>query len=227
MNPALKRLQWITWSGIALTIAAIVLAFIIKERRQSLTSSKGEAILAAPESADGPLPVLFEIPDFALTNQSGRVITRASLHGQLWLADIIFTHCAGPCPEMTKRMAELQSVIPATQPVRFVTLTTDPGNDTPSVLQSYARRFGAQADRWHFLTGTKRQIADLAVHGLKLTALEKDAGQRENPDDLFIHSTIFVLMDKHARARAVFESDDEAMKPKVLAAIDRLLKEGL
>jgi len=226
VNSTLKRLQWITWSGIALTIAAIVLAFVVKERIQSRTSSKDEANLAASESADGPLPVLFEVPDFALTNQNGQVTTRASLRGQLWLADIIFTRCAGACPEMTRRIAALQSAIPATQPVKFVTLTTDPGNDTPSVLQRYARQFGAQADRWYFLTGSKKQIADLAVHGLKLTALDKEASQQENPNDLFIHSTIFVLIDKRARARAVFESDDEAMKPKVLAAIERLLKEA-
>jgi protein SCO1/2 len=226
VNPALKRLQWITWGGIALTIAAILLAFIIKEHRQSRTRSDAGEASAISDRADGRLPVLFEVPDFALTNQGGQVITRASLRGQLWLADIIFTRCAGPCPEMTRRMAELQSAIPATQAVRFVTLTTDPGNDTPSVLQGYARRFGAQADRWHFLTGTKKQIVDLAVHGLKLTALDKEASQQKDPDDLFIHSTIFVLMDKQGRARAVFESDDVSMKPKILAAIERLLKES-
>jgi cytochrome oxidase Cu insertion factor (SCO1/SenC/PrrC family) len=222
VNSTLKRLQWITWGGIALTIAALVLAFIIKERRKSGAGTN----LANPNATGGPLPVLFEVPDFALTNQSGQVITRSSLRGQLWLADIVFTRCAGPCPEMTRRMAELQSAIPANEPVRFVTLTTDPVNDTPPVLQAFARRFGAQAERWHFLTGTKKQIIDLAVRGLKFTALDKEASQQENPNDLFIHSTIFVLMDKQGRARAVFESDDEAMKPKVLAAIARLLEEA-
>jgi protein SCO1/2 len=93
------------------------------------------------------------------------------------------------------------------------------------VLQSYARRFLAQPGRWYFLTGTKKQIADLAIDGLKLTAIEKEAGQRENLNDLFIHSTLFVLIDKQGRARATFESDDPAMKSKLLQSIDRLLRE--
>ena len=185
---------------------------------------EGDAVIAANVS-DGKLPVLFEVPDFALTNQSGQVVTRSNLRGQVWIADIIFTLCGGPCPEMTRRMADLQAAIPAEQPVKFVTLTTHPEHDTPPVLQSYARRFLAQPGRWHFLTGTKRQIADLAVGGLKLTALEKEAEKQENLNDLFIHSTIFVLIDQQGRARATFESDDPAMKSKLLPAVMKLLQE--
>ena len=123
------------------------------------------------------------------------------------------------------QQSRFQSTIPPDLPVKFVTLTADPDNDTPAVMKSYARRFLAQPGRWHFLTGTKKQIADLAVGGLKLTALEKEAGQRENLDDLFIHSTLFVLIDQHGRARATFESDDPAMKSKLLPTIMKLLQE--
>src|SRR5947208_2333890 len=126
---------------------------------------------------------------------------------------------------MTRRMAELQAALPTNRPVICVTLTTDPEHDTPAVLQAYSRRFGAQAGRWHFLTGTKQQIADLAVRGLKLTALDKEPEKQENANDLFIHSTLFVLLDKQGRARAVFESDDTDLKSNVLQAIDRLLRE--
>jgi protein SCO1/2 len=161
-----------------------------------------------------------------LTNQDGRAVSAVDLRGQLWLVDIIFTRCAGPCPEMTRRLADLQTLIPTNQPVRFVTLTTDPEHDTPAVLQAYGRRFGAQAGRWELLTGSKKQIADLAVRQLKLVALEKERDKQETPDDLFIHSTLFVLMDKQGRARAVFESDDATLRDKVLQAIHRLLQEG-
>jgi len=224
MNPARKSLQWMVWGGLVLTITAIVAAFIIKQARERQSTS--ELLPAGSANVpDGKLPVLFEVPDFALTNQNGQVVTRSNLRGQVWIADIIFTLCGGPCPEMTHRMSELQTSIPAEQPVKFVTLTTHPEHDTPAVLQTYARRFLAQPGRWHFLTGTKRQIADLAVGGLKLTALEKEPDKRENLEDLFIHSTLFVLIDQQGRARAVFESDDPAMKSKLLPAITELLQE--
>jgi cytochrome oxidase Cu insertion factor (SCO1/SenC/PrrC family) len=225
MNPARKSLQWMVWGGLVLTITAIVAAFIIQRSREHRSGSDWKSIIGYTDIPGKAPPVLFAVPDFTLTNQGGQVVTRSNLLGQVWLADIIFTRCAGPCPEMTRRMAELQSTIPSDLPVKFVTLTTDPDNDTPAVLQSYARRFLAQSGRWHFLTGTKKQIADLAVSGLKLTALEKEADKRENLDDLFIHSTLFVLIDPQGRARAVFESDDPAMKTKLLPAIMKLLQE--
>jgi protein SCO1/2 len=225
MTAARNSLQWIVWGGLTLTIAAILVAFILQQNRERSSAITPTPALGSANVSGGKLPVLFEVPDFALTNQSGQAVTRSNLLGQVWVADIIFTRCAGPCPEMTRRLAELQAAIPADQPVRFLTLTTDPGHDTPAVLQSYARRFLAQPGRWHFLTGTKKQIADLAVGGLKLTAIEKEADKRENLDDLFIHSTLFVLIDQQGLARATFESDDPAMKSKLLPAIMKLLQE--
>jgi cytochrome oxidase Cu insertion factor (SCO1/SenC/PrrC family) len=171
------------------------------------------------------LPILFDVPDFALTNQQDRVFTRADLLGKVWLADIIFTRCAGPCPVMTRKMAELQAALPADQPVRLVTLTTDPAYDTPEVLQAYAKRFGADPARWQFLTGTKSQIVRLAVNGLRLTAVEKEMGERESPEDLFIHSTILVLVDQRGRVRATFETDQPDLNSRVLTAVNALLTE--
>jgi cytochrome oxidase Cu insertion factor (SCO1/SenC/PrrC family) len=225
MNPAPKSLQWLVWGGMTVTIAAIVVAFVVQKIREADRGPGAQPGSELAVQAGGPLPVLFEVPDFALTNQGGQVVTRADLRGQVWIADIIFTSCAGPCPEMTRRMSELQGAIPATAAVKFVTLTTHPEFDTPAVLLAYSRRFHAEAGRWHFLTGGKRQIIDLAVGGLKLTALEKEPDKQENPNDLFIHSTLFVILDRRGRARAVVESDDAEMKPKVLRAVGQLLKE--
>jgi protein SCO1 len=171
------------------------------------------------------LPVLFEVPDFALTNQQGQVVTRSNLLGHVWVADIIFTRCAGPCPAMTRRMSELQAALPLEQSVRLVTLTTDPTHDTSEVMDAYAKRFGADPYRWHFLTGTKAQIVRLAADGLKLTTVEKEPGQRETPEDLFIHSTIFVLADQRGRVRGTFESDQPGVQQQVLDAIRALQRE--
>jgi protein SCO1/2 len=92
-----------------------------------------------------------------------------------------------------------------------VTLTTDPDFDTPAVLNKYAERFNADTNRWWFLTGEKKEIATLATEGLKLTGfLETKPEERMNPADLFIHSTLFVIVDKQARLRGVIETDSES-----------------
>lgn len=226
MENSSKSLQVIVWGAMGVTMVAIVVAFLLNDRKSTTaTNVDGVELKQVAGGAGGPPPVLFAVSDFALTNQTGAVLTRSNLLGQVWLADIIFTRCAGPCPGMTRRMAELQSAIAPQAPVAFVTLTTDPLFDTPKVMQAYSRRFGAQPGRWHFLTGTPQQIAELAVQGLKLTVLDKEASQQVDPNDLFIHSTIFVVVDKRGRARAVLESDEPALKVKALDLIQQLIDE--
>ena len=224
MNSGSKSLQIIVWGSMVLTIVGIAVAYMIKGSGRQRSAPNGIE-LRQDGAGSGTLPVLFAVPDFSLTNQTGKTIGRADLSGKVWIADIIFSRCAGPCPEMTRRMAELQAAMSPQSPVSFVTLTTDPLHDTPPVLLAYSRRYAAQAGRWHFLTGTPKQIADLAIGGLKLTVLDKEAAKQVDPNDLFIHSTIFVVVDKKGRARAVIESDEPAMRVKALGVIQRLLEE--
>ena len=49
-----------------------------------------------------PLPVIGPVADFTLTNQDGKITTLADLTNHVWVADIIFTRCAGPCPRLTR-----------------------------------------------------------------------------------------------------------------------------
>jgi protein SCO1 len=147
------------------------------------------------------------------------------LRGQVWVADLIFTRCAGPCPKMTQRMKEIQSSLPPAAPVRLVTLTADPRHDTPETLQAYAQKFGAADDRWWFLTGDPLAVAHLATDGFKFAAAEKGADERTSPADLFLHSTFFVLVDRRGLARAVFHYADPDMRERLLHAISVLLAE--
>jgi cytochrome oxidase Cu insertion factor (SCO1/SenC/PrrC family) len=174
-----------------------------------------------------PLPVLGTVAEFTLTNQAGIQMTRADLLGRVWLADIIFTRCAGPCPRMTRQLAELQQALPNRSEARLISLTTDPDFDTPPVLARYAQQFGAATNRWQFLTGTKSQIAGLAIDSLKLTTLEKPVAERTDANDLFIHSTIFVLVDRAGRLRGIYETGGDGVdwpqvRGKILADIKQL-----
>lgn len=154
-------------------------------------------------------PVLGQVADFVLTNQAGCQVTLSHLLGKPWIADIIFTRCAGPCPLMTRKLSELQARLSAESPVQLVTLTTDPGFDTPAVLAKYGERFEARSNRWTFLTGAKAQIGRLAIDSLKLTAIEKKPEERADDADLFVHSTMFVLVDKLGRLRGVYQTGGE------------------
>ncbi len=203
-SPGLHR---IVWAAIVAVLVAITVLFGLTLSRKS------------------NLPVISQVGSFTLTNQLSEVVSASDLAGQVWVADIVFTRCAGPCPRMTDEMSKLQQTFAGT-PLRFVTLTTDPDYDTPEVLAAYGQKFSAEPDRWWFLTGAKSEIARLAVEGLKLTALEKEENDRLNGADLFIHSTIFVVVDKRGRVRGVFESLEPGFHESIGSAIRALLKES-
>src|SRR5215831_12793996 len=137
-----RKNVWVLCAGLLLLLGTICLAFLLAHLRM-------RAFLG------NPLPVYGQIASFTLTNQNGRSVTLADLKGHVWVADVIFTRCAGPCLKMSRQMKKLQNNLAATTGTRLVSLTTDPLYDTPPVLKKYAERFGADPNRWLFLTGSK------------------------------------------------------------------------
>ena len=212
---------------------------------KSAVSDASDASNELPMRDPDDLPIIGELDDFSMTNQQGEIVCRDDLLGKVWLADVIFTRCPGPCAMMTTRIADLQATLPEEWPVKFISLTADTEYDTPQVLRSYAESYHAEPQRWSFLHSTKPAIVDLAVKNLKLIVLDKEQEQ-QSANDLFIHSTTMALVDKHGRLRGSFESipmvvsEDDSfadgqgstidhweveLKPRLLSAIERLIAE--
>lgn len=207
------------WIGFLLLFGLLGLAFVLWLAQISRQVGR------QPLAAIGP------VADFALTNQAGNLTTLADLTNHVWVADIVFTRCAGPCPRMTGQMKTLQDALPKDSHAKLVTLTTDPDFDSPAVLQKYGEHFGADTNRWLFLTGTKNEIAALASDSLKLSTQPVKPEERTGEADLFIHATIFVVVDKHAQLRGYFETGGEGVdwtnrvQPKILQAVRQLENE--
>jgi protein SCO1/2 len=213
------RANWTLLVGLGLVLGILAcLVVLLKYRPEPGRASEG-------------LPVIGPVADFTLTDQRGEPVSLDHLRGRVWVADIIFTRCAGPCPEMTRKMKELQTALASDSEVRLITLTTDADYDTPEVLARYADRYGAEESRWTFLTGDKVAIANLAIDSLKLTVVEKKPEERTDPSDLFVHSTLFVVVDKQGRLRGAFESVGEHVdwreaKQAILRAVRELESES-
>ena len=152
-------------------------------------------------------------PDFTLTERSNRKVTRQDLAGKVWVADFIFTHCAGACPIMSAHMKKLQDQLFAD--IRLVSFSVDPTNDTPEVLAEYANRYGADRDRWLFLTGDPETIQKISVGGFKL-ALDPSGGTEAEP---ITHSSRIVLVDRQGIIRGYYGTEE----PEALA---RLIKDA-
>lgn len=224
---------WSFW--ILLAVGVVVVGTMSISHYLRIDRARGET---RPGARALSLPVLGQVPDFGLTERDGGAIGLEDLRGSVWVADFIFTYCAGPCPIMSQRMKELQDALEGAglHDVRCVSITLDPTRDTPEVLKVYANDYRADAKRWLFLTGAKQQIFDLTLKGFKL------AVQDETEEDPIIHSTRFVLVDRRGRIRGYYEAitDNEMqdlvgvsgtplpadVKQKLLADIRSLVREG-
>ena len=173
------------------------------------------SLICVPSSLPPVLPEA--LPDFALTAHTRQQVTRADLAGSPWVADFIFTRCAGICPVMTAQLARLRRRLPAD--VRLVSFSVDPGHDTPEVLAEYARPF-QPGERWLFLTGSQAELYRLSVEGFKLVAMEVPPEQQQpGGDGPFLHSSRFVLVDGNARVVGYYDSaEQEALDRLVLDA---------
>lgn len=172
---------------------------------------------AVAASRPQPLPVRGRVPDFAFTRQDETPLTCADMVGSVWIADFIFTRCAGPCPLMTQRMAEFQDRFAGRPDIRFVSFSVDPENDTPPVLASYAALFNADPRRWSFLTGSRRAIHDLSINGFKLAV-----GADPADENLILHSTQFVLVDRQRRIRGYYDETDPQAMQRLATDVQRL-----
>jgi protein SCO1/2 len=143
------------------------------------------------------------VPNFSLTESSGRVVTLKDLSGEVWIADFIFTHCAGTCPLITAEMGKLRKKV--SDNIAMVSFTVDPLHDTPEVLAQYAKQAGADNRNWMFLTGDRTALRALTMDGFKM-ALDDTQGSELEP---ITHSARFVLVDKQGRIRGYYDGTDE------------------
>lgn len=166
--------------------------------------------LLAGCDASPKLPVIAEVPDFSLTDEEGELLTRDALKGDVWVANFMFTSCPDICPVLTTKMAGLRTRLRGDGArIRYVSLSVDPGTDSPEVLKRYAIERGADYDDWSFLTGEIGAVKRVVVGGFK-QSIEKGEVAPGKPQTI-LHGSHFVLVDQRGRIRGFYRSDDEGL----------------
>ncbi len=106
----------------------------------------------------------------------------------------------------------------------LVSITVDPGSDTPQALTRYANSINADTNRWLFLTGDKKIIYPLIQESF-LLAVADDNSQPSSSDPGFIHSDKIALVDKRGVVRAYYDGMDARAPQTILAGINQVLAE--
>ena len=183
------------------------------------------AIIRERSGSGADLPVLATVPAFQLTNQLDQPISLETLRGRVWIANTVFTTCPTLCPKLTRHFTELQQEFAGEPDFRLVSLTADTERDTTAVLKRYGDKFGADHQRWSFLTGNKSDVQQLGVNGLKFIMTDNPLTNRVDPDDLFLHGPYFALVDRSGHIRGWYDGSLPEKRETIRHAIRKLLKE--
>ncbi len=161
------------------------------------------------------LPELGKVGRFSLTEKTGEAFDSKTLDGRVWVVDFFFTTCSDVCPMMMKRMADLSRTFELVKGVHFVSITVNPENDTPEMLNQYSSKLQTNNKNWHFLTGSREDITAVMRDQFKL-------GDKEEP---VFHSTFFALVDRNGYIRGYYDGLDKPKVEKLFKDITMLLKE--
>ncbi len=172
-----------------------------------------------------PPPLLGKIPEFALTNRDGRVVSQADLAGSPWVADIIFTRCALSCPRMTALMIRVGAAMPQESRINRVSFSVDPMHDTPEVLAAYAKAYGIEDPNWLFLTGEPERLYALMVGGFKLSVDPSPPPGQASSQEPILHSNRFALVDGTGVLRGYYDPFRSEELERLLRDLDAVTQE--
>jgi cytochrome oxidase Cu insertion factor (SCO1/SenC/PrrC family) len=128
-------------------------------------SPVADTILA--ESINGPsTPVNFPAPGFSLTDQHGRAVTLASLHGKVVLLTFLDDTCSVDCPLIAQEFRQAGQLLGADSArVELVAINYNPLDTQVSYIQAFDRQEGlAGVPNWLYLTGTLAQLQPVWLH---------------------------------------------------------------
>lgn len=165
--------------------------------------------------------VYHKIANFSFVDQDSNIITNETFKGKIYVADFFFTSCRTICPIMKTQMLRVYDSIQNDPEVLILSHTIDPEYDTVGLLKDYAEnKLGVKSNKWHFVTGDKDSIFNIAQTSYLATAMEDST----EPDGR-IHSGAFLLIDKDRRIRGRYDGTKEEDVNRLLEEIQILKKE--
>jgi protein SCO1/2 len=168
------------------------------------------------------------IPAFELVDERGEPFTEAALRGHPTIVSFLFTRCDTTCPITTAKMHMLQdATFDIGDKVKLLSLTIDPGYDTPERLTAYAAKFQADPDRWRFVTAPRDDLARerALIEGPFMTGYaEKGVTPSGAPD--IVHQGYFMLVDAELHLRGAADATSPAYDSNDPKALDQLQKDA-
>jgi len=163
---------------------------------------------------------------YEMVDQEGQAITFPEAYsGHVMLVGYVYTHCPDICPMITYNMRDIQRELSDEDDFMLVSLSFDPGRDTPEILNDYAESYQLDLENWRLLTGNTNEV-DEALESLEIKTLKspttfKDDGTQQYFID---HSDRVTLIDRNGNVRNNYVGS-KMNQEQIISDIHKLLTE--
>ena len=189
------------------------------DRVEVVSAARVDAGLETTPAVPVLVPVGTTMPDFELTDHTGKPVALSGLKGKVVAVTFIYSRCPLPdyCPRMVENFKAVRDRFAARmdRDLVFLTISFDPRYDTPEILAKYAASQRAGGPGWHFLTGDPAKIERVCnAFGIQYWAEE----------GLITHSLQTAVIDRDGRLAATVEGKDftpAQLGDLVAAVLDR------
>lgn len=165
-----------------------------------------------------------KIGNFSFLDQNGNTVTQDDVKGKVFVAEYFFTTCQTICPIMNKQMQRVHEAYKKNDEVNMLSFTVNPEVDTVEQMKRYADEHNADSKKWHFLTGEKEKLYELARKSFFVLKPAESQNQGDVGSD-FIHTNNFVLVDQKMRIRGYYDGTNSKEVDRLIKDIDLLLNE--
>jgi protein SCO1/2 len=164
------------------------------------------------------------VPDFRLTNQSGRQISFRQFRGKALLVTFIYTRCplSDYCPRMSRNFAAIDKSLQSDPAIYWKThllsISFDPAYDSPAVLRSYGEAYTGnytkeKFEHWDFAAPSKTDLPKLLEFF--------DVGATPGENHTFTHSLSTAVIAPDGKVAQWYPTND--WKPEdVLNALKKV-----
>jgi protein SCO1/2 len=174
----------------AIRLAGTLVTFLASVAAAAAAPAPERTMLADPPRA---------IPDFQLTDQSGKVVKLADFRGTPLLVFFGFTHCSSVCPTALHQLRQLEREHRAELgKTRIVIISVDGERDTPQAMSTWLKPLSA---KFIGLTGAPARVHNIAANFS--AAIFKQPATAPGEYQVEHNSQIF-LVDAQGRLRATF-----------------------
>lgn len=160
------------------------------------------------------------IGSFSFLNQNNKTVTNETIKNKVFVTDFFFTTCKSICPIMNTQLVRVYKEFKSNSDFLILSHTVDPETDSVPQLALHAKKYDVTDECWHFLTGSKVDLYNMARKSYLLNAEEGNGGEED-----FIHTQNFALVDKEGHIRGFYDGTDSIEVSRLITDIKVLFKE--